>query len=721
MRGMKKMITFAFCKINNNVLNKNRMKKLLTFITLLFAVLQLNAVPAKKGQWKKVKLSDGTEVRVQLKGDENAHWWETEKGETYVLETGKKYYKKVEKDSLLKCAAVRRKQADKRRIDRRKTLAPGGIAHYTGTKKGLVILVEFKNKSFAEGNNLELYKKILNKEGFNEGNFKGSVKDYFKSQSQNTFELDFDVAGPVILKNDYSYYGGNDSSGDDKHPGAMVAEACKGVDSTIDFSQYDWDGDGEVEQVYVVYAGQGEANGGSEDTVWPHEWGLAYNDYGSVLTLDGVTINTYACGAELGGEEEIDGIGTFCHEFSHCLGFPDMYDTRSNGDNFGMGTWDLMDYGSYNDDGFVPSEYTSYEKWAAGWLEPIVLADEEMEVTNMKALSEGGEAYVIYNKAISDEFYLLENRQLTGWDAAQYGNGLLVLHVDYDANVWANNKVNTVATRQRCTIFHADNSDAFTVSGLRNDPYPSGANDSLTNKSVPAATLYNANDNGKKYMNVSITSIKRNGDGTMSFNYKPITPSQGNYLFRETFDDCNGTGGNDGSWSGSVASSTFNPDNDGWTALNSKYYGGKQCAKFGTGSVKGTATTPEFTVNGTATFTFKAAPFGSDGTTLTLSTNNSNVTISPTTFTMKSNQWTDFTATLTGTGNVKVTFTPAKRLFLDEILAEDPATTAIKELPMERKLIDDGRIYTIDGRFVGTDFSILKKGIYIINGKKIIK
>ncbi|MBR7013365.1 MAG: M6 family metalloprotease domain-containing protein, partial [Prevotella sp.] len=531
-------------------------------------------------------------------------------------------------------------------------------------------------------------------------------------------ELDFDVAGPVILKNDYSYYGGNDSSDNDKHPGAMIAEACKGVDSTIDFSQYDWDGDGEVEQVYVVYAGQGEANGGSEDTVWPHQWGLAYNDYGSVLTLDGVTINTYACGAELGGEEEIDGIGTFCHEFSHCLGFPDMYDTRGN--NFGMGTWDLMDYGSYNDDGFVPSEYTSYEKWAAGWLEPIVLADDEMEVTNMKALSEGGEAYVIYNKANSDEFYLLENRQLTGWDAGQYGNGLLVLHVDYDANVWANNKVNTVATRQRCTIFHADNSDEFTVLGLRNDPYPSGANDSLTNKSVPAATLYNANDNGKKYMNVSITNIKRNGDGTMSFNYKPLTSSQGNYLFRETFDDCNGTGGNDGLWSGTIASNKFTPDNQRWTANSDKSYGGDQCAKFGTSSVIGTATTPEFTVNGTATFTFKAAPFGSDGKTLKLSTSNSNVTISPSTFTMNASKWTDFTATLTGTGNVKVTFTPAKRLFLDEVMADDPTATAIKELPTVNPTVANGRIYTIDGRFVGTDFSVLKKGIYIVDGKKVV-
>ena len=208
----------------------------------------------------------------------------------------------------------------------------------------------------------------------------------------------------------------------------------------------------------------------------------------------------------------------------------------------------------------------------------------------------------------------------------------------------------------------------------------------------------------------------------MSFNFGKIVPQPSNHLFYESFDDCNGTGGNDGLWSGSIASSKFTPDNQGWTANSDKSYGGNQCAKFGTGSVNGTATTPEFTVNGTATFTFRAAPFGTtDGTTLTLSTNNPNVTISPTTFTMRANQWTDFTATLTGTGNVKVTFTPAKRLFLDEVMADDPTATAIKELPTVNPTVANGRIYTIDGRFVGTDFSVLKKGIYIVDGKKIIK
>jgi hypothetical protein len=167
--------------------------------------------------------------------------------------------------------------------------------------------------------------------------------------------------------------------------------------------------------------------------------------------LDGVTIDTYACSSELTidyyNNNVIDGIGTICHEFSHCLGFPDMYDYTQK--NFGMGDWDLMDRGCYNGDGcgFVPAGYSSYEKWCAGWLEPIELKDEDVEVTDLKPLSQGGDAYVIYNDKNPDEFYLLENRQNVNWDAELPGKGLLVLHADYDPEIWEWNVVNTKITK----------------------------------------------------------------------------------------------------------------------------------------------------------------------------------------------------------------------------------------------------------------------------------
>lgn len=711
------------------------MKKFTTIILCLFVAVALHAIPVKPGQWKTIRLANGTEIKAEFKGDEHGHWWQAADGKCYVKVAQTDYYEEAAKEQLQKKAQMKRaKRATARKNKLRSRAKKAGT--FTGNQKCLIILVEYADQSFEAGHDQALFNNVANAENYSENGYKGSVKDYFKAQSNGTFVLDFDVVGPVKLSQNYSYYGQNDSWDDDLRPGAMVVEALDSVKNQVNFADYDWDGDGEVEQVYVLYSGKGEADGGDDDTIWPHEWSLSGNDYGDVYTHNGITIDTYACGSELSGKGVLGGIGTFCHEFSHCLGFPDMYDTKYSG-FFGMGHFDLMSGGSYNGDGFQPAEYTAYERMVAGWTIPTELVNDTV-ITSMEAVNKQGETFIIYNKAYPDEYYLIENRQKTGFDEALPGSGLMITHVDYDEWAWFFNIVNSSCDytnystdypeyadyydhykndHERCTIFHADNS----TSDEPGDLYPYAGNDSLSNKSRPAATLYNSNTDGKKFMNIRITNITKNSDGTMSFNFGKIVPQPSNHLFYESFDDCDGTGGNDGLWSGSIASSKFTPDNQGWTANSDKSYGGNQCAKFGTGTVKGTATTPEFTVSGTATFTFRAAPFGTDGTTLTLSTNNPDVTISPTTFTMRASQWTDFTATLTGTGNVKVTFTPAKRLFLDEVMADDPTATAIKELPTVNPTVADGRIYTIDGRFVGTDFSVLKKGIYIVDGKKIIK
>jgi M6 family metalloprotease-like protein len=123
----------------------------------------------------------------------------------------------------------------------------------------------------------------------------------------------------------------------------------------VNYADYDWDGDKEVDQVFIVYAGYGEAQGAPAETIWPHESVLGGT--WDALTLDNVTLNTYACGQELAGKDSSDGthlagIGTICHEFSHCLGLPDFYDTDANtganDTNYGTGTFDLMCGGSYN-------------------------------------------------------------------------------------------------------------------------------------------------------------------------------------------------------------------------------------------------------------------------------------------------------------------------------------------------------------------------------------
>lgn len=513
------------------------MKRLLLSLPLLAVALFACAIPAKRGMWKTIQLADGTTVKATLTGDEFLHYYVTESGVRYVPSASVDgVYEEADMAALRSRAELRRSslpQKSRARLSspsRQATRASVGEAAYaySGVKKGLIILAQFSDKSFQSGHDQAKYNDMANKKDYvtSEG-FVGSVRDYFEAQSNGTFYIDFDVVGPVTLSRGYSYYGANNRNGEDMHAGLMVAEACLAVDSLVDFSVYDWDGDGEVDQIYVLYAGYGEASCDDDKTVWPHMWDLQSSDYRRSLSVDSVTVNTYACSNEMeyysNGETGIAGIGSFCHEFSHCLGLPDLYDTGGS-DNFGMSYWDLMDSGCYNGDTFRPAGYTSYEKMVAGWLTPIEL-NENTSVSGQKALSENGDAYIIYNDANANEYYLLENRQKTGWDTDLYGNGLLVLHVDYDEKAWMENTVNNVSSRQRCTIIPADNSATVTYRSLVGDPYPYNKNDSLTNLSRPKAALYNANTDGSKLMNKGIYDIKRNSDGTMSFSFKGSSAS----------------------------------------------------------------------------------------------------------------------------------------------------------------------------------------------------
>ena len=543
---------------------KPRAKVVYTFLATLCCATIL-AIPAKHGQWKTITLSDGRQVRVELRGDERAHWWEDSLHQRYVLcgmrnvECGMRNDTETREETRgmwnVECGVrndteiwemVEDSDWSKRYSTRRYSHSTFHIPHSTkfvppsskitsntlpstSNKRGLIILVEFQNKQFREENDRVMFDRIANEKGFSERGFKGCVSDYFRDQSNGMLDLTFDVIGPVTINNDFEYYGKNVGPDNyDAHPDEMIMEACLLVDDEVNFAEYDWNGDGYVEQVVVIYAGQGEANGGGNNTIWPHEWSLTEADYGKPLSLDKVRIDTYACSPELSTRTRIDGIGTLCHEFSHCLGLPDMYDEDRK--NYGMGNWDLMDQGSYNGNGFCPAGYTAYEKMYCGWQQPIVLTTDTV-VNDMKPISDGGDTYIIYNDAHPNEFYMLENRQRIGWDKNLTGTGLLITHIDYDPDVWYWNTVNSFSTyydkyynefvndHERCTIFHADEDQSSTISGIIGDAYPFLFNDSLTVNSRPATTLHNRNSAGEKYMQVAIKNIKKNEDKTISFQF----------------------------------------------------------------------------------------------------------------------------------------------------------------------------------------------------------
>ena len=531
------------------------MKKIIAMLSLALAASTTFAVPAKQAK-KTLTLADGTQVVATQMGDEYMNWWQADNGMRYVESQDKEgVYEAANMDVMAAHAQMRRAIIGEKRAKRLNSVVKPvnmsfssgqqrvqiGDEHitYTGKKKGIIILVQFPNQKFETGHDNTYYKMVANEKGLtHEDGYIGSVSDYFLSQSNGQFELDFDIAGPYTLSHTSSYYGKNDGANIDTKVGYMIQEGCDAaVADGFNFNDYDWDGDGYADQVFVLYAGLGEASGGDAKTVWPHEYQIRYTCVGKVLnyTAEGKgKVDTYACANEMErvinnatgtytNELKLAGIGTICHEFSHCLGFADMYDTSSNGGNYGMGFYDVMSAGSYNGGGFTPCNYTAYERIYAGWTEPIVL-DEPATIKAMQSSEDYGRPFILYNDKHPDEFYTLENRQKKGWDAELYGSGLMITHVDYDQTKWGINQVNASASdHQRCTIFHADNdADGTVLESIKNDlyPYMSGGvplNDELTDDSRPAAKLYNKNADGTKYMGKPITAIKKNVNGTISF------------------------------------------------------------------------------------------------------------------------------------------------------------------------------------------------------------
>ena len=681
----------------------NMQQRIFILNALLCLVLSVWAVPAKRGVWCSLSLVDGTEVKAQLVGDEFLHYYVSEDGTKYVQDESTGLYRKMTDEvTAQRRAAVRRAQAQGRQKRMLRKAQASNV--FQGTKKGLVILAEFTNSKFKSGHDLALYRRIANEVNYSDNNFRGSIKDYFKAQSHGQFELDFDVAGICQLQHPYAYYGKNNSQKEDVKPGEMVAEACLWAhEHGINFSKYDWNGDGEVDQVFVLYAGHGEASYKDANTIWPHMYYLSASDYGKPLSLDGVTVDTYACSSELNGDGNLDGIGTFCHEFSHCMGFPDLYDTSYAG-WFGMGDFDLMCSGSYNGDSKCPAGYSAYEKAECGWLtlKDMTNIEQETSIVGVQPMSADGDAYIIKNKGHEDEYYILENRQKTGWDSYLPASGLMITHVDYDADIWdwtmpntsgkyedanGNTKTND---HQRLTIFRAGKStDEY---GDASDLYPYGSNNSLTKTSSPAATLHNTNSDGSNYMHIDINNIAvKSGKASFTLSNRnagtdtPVIPS-GSTLLYESFDECDGTGGNDRIWGGrSIGAGTPTYDNKGWTSTQGKVYASSACVRVGTSSVNGDITTPSFTVNGKAVLSFKAGAWNTsgDGTTLNLSV--SNGTISPSSVTMKKGEWTDYNVTITANGNVKTTFKASKlRFFLDEVKVTDASTSGIREISASR-------------------------------------
>ena len=512
------------------------MKRSILFVFICLMAVVASAVPARPTPFL-FEQSDGTMITVRLLGDEWASAYVTADG--YVVEradNGDFYYVTKSGRSKVMAHDVKHRSSAEQAYIRAhadeltlKSLnnsvssakrASAGVQRRAGTQvpnngspRIPIILVQYKDIKFQDSDPVATFENQFNQKN-------KSCYQYFFDQSRGLFTPQFDVMGVVELANNRSFYGAQTSSSNDSYIGDMVYEGVMGLPN-VDFSQYDNDNDHYCDVIVILYAGVGQASSGVTASVWPCQWNMAsayyygQSNYSS-FQRNGVTIDKFAVFNELVPQwsgwtqtYRIDGVGTFCHEFSHCLGLPDYYDTDDyDPDYYGMGSWSLMNSGCYLDNSDTPCGYSGYDRHFMGWLQ-YTIPEENTQYTLEPLTSNNGQALFIVNDENSNEYYVLENRQKSGWDQYLPSKGLKVDHVTYDASAWNSNVVNNYAM-QRMTIIPADNK--LSSSNESGDLYPYNGNNKLTDESTPAATL-NLGTKGK--MGKPITEITQLSGGNV--------------------------------------------------------------------------------------------------------------------------------------------------------------------------------------------------------------
>ena len=505
--------------------------KFKTILLLIACLWSVNAFAARaKVEWKAFQQPDGTVLTLTLCGDERFNYYLSTDGQTYTRDSLGAFHV-LTNEQLQQEVSAKSRRAIRQLPPITTDWDPNRIY------RQLVILLSFEDYDFSMEDPLDYYNLMFNEKGHNKGSGAGCVADYFRDQSNGRFNLQFDVYGP------YKVSGNAKSGSSSNYGGSSFREATQlmvAENPDIDYSLYDWDNDRYVDQVIYVYAGLAGNVAGNEGYIWPNT-----SSFSSVKTADNHTISAYTASAEKFTDKIYAGFGTVCHEFTHSLGLPDIYPTsRSIGVFSVVDEWDLMDGGNFTGRGWCPPNYSPLEKMLLGWLEPEELT-EECTISGLKPVADGGKVYQI--KHTDSEYYLLENRQWSGWDFGLPGQGLVVYHVSYSASKWGGNTVNNTKGKPNYCLVTADNLDydawdtimtkrggsAYAGKAMMNSFYLSSApypwrtdstdyvNNSLTATSVPATVMYNKNAAGKTMLSKSITDITQHADGTVSFTFHP--------------------------------------------------------------------------------------------------------------------------------------------------------------------------------------------------------
>lgn len=746
----------------------NLKKSLIALCASALATGSMLAVPAKPGRPLSYTQTDGTTIQVSMVGDEFRHSFVTADGLTVAQAAdGDFYYSTAagisatrahnpasrsaaetswiaDNAQSLTLSASKPSKARRNASAKKTPQVPG-----TGSPKIPILLVQYTDKKMS--NTKDAFTQV-----YDTGS--KSVKQYFKDQSRGKFTPQFDLYGIYTLSSNRATYGGNDSNGDDKGVAKMVAEACQMAQKEgINWKDYDNDGDGQCDVVIVVYAGVGEAQayGVVPNAVWPCQWQLSdaaqFGDGPGKLTYGGVGIDKFAVFNEVRGYsdsgKQIDGIGTFCHEFSHCLGLPDFYDTQYSGKYFGMGNWSLLDGGCYNDDGDTPCGYTAYEKDFMGWMK--LDTPEPNTQYSLKAIDNAeATALKVVNDKDANEYYVLENRQLEGWDAYLPSHGLQVTHVTFSQSAWDQNCVNDYSL-QRMTLIPADNQlkmsgGAADESNMKGDLYPYNGNNQLTDTSTPAAKV-----NTGTYMSKPITEITDN-DGVVSFWFMKEAMAKGTPQLTDFTDMTSNSFTANWTKCPNVKSYTLSVRNadkveptvllnesdfsdglpTGWTKSSSGTYTESGYYRLGTSKLNGSVTSPSVDVTdgeGTTTVKITAKPYGDDASVkMRVSVlNSAGTSQSSTDITLDSNE-KQYVAVLTGGASgskIKIeSIATKKRVMLKSVEIYSGNASEAENAPMMAAETGDAdsrtitgitdTTYTVSGLTSGTNYAVKVKAIF---------
>ncbi|WP_233400138.1 M6 family metalloprotease domain-containing protein [Segatella copri] len=505
------------------------MKKIIILSLLVVCFVQTTfAIPAYPKPLK-VKQADGSWLTIQMRGDEHGHYVLTSDGIPLVFNARQENYEYADwKDGKVQASGIKAVEASERTAKvkafvesldksailesfkrarlqqlqqtlssrRNASLKAGSNPQKEklnnfptiGEVHSLVILVQFADTKFSTvGSDAhQFFNNMLNEPGFTYSNgANGSARDFYLNSSNGRFQPQFDVIGPVTLPEKYSYYGANKGSSVD-NPARLeqfVREACTLADPLVDFSQYDHNQDGYIDNIYFFYAGKGEADSGDGNAIWPHS--AYYSDMAkdaglseTSLKLNGVEVGNYTCSNEINGTlitPQPAGIGTFVHEFGHVLGLADHYDVNYGMTTFAPGSFDTMAQASYNNNGNTPAAFSAYERACLGWIDLTMLKNGVDSLNVLPDLNDSNKAYVVPVGGTNDEeYFIMENRQKKGWDAFIPGHGMLLWHIDYDAKAWEKNELNITGTHQRVDIVEADNK--LTDNTRAGDPFPGTSN-----------------------------------------------------------------------------------------------------------------------------------------------------------------------------------------------------------------------------------------------------